>query len=69
MYEPVFPSDRPDGPRLVIEIDLVRNSYSYRAWSSEDAADPTTILDVPLSAYAGGRTAYIAGIASLLGFS
>ena len=69
VYDPVFPSDRPDGPRLVIEIDLVRNSYSYRAWSSEDAADPTTILDVPLSAYAGGRTAYIAGIASLLGFS
>ena len=69
VYDPVYPSDRQDGRRPIIEIDLVRNSYGYREWSSGNPADPTTILGVPLSAYAGGRTAYIAGIAALLGFS
>ena len=58
-----------DGEVPVIEIDLGRNSYVYRKWSSENPADRTTILGVPLSAYAGGRTAYIAGIASLFGLS
>ena len=69
VYDPVYPSDRRDRHRPVIEIDLGRNTYSYRKWSSENPADPTTILGVPLSAYAGGRTAYIAAIASLFGFS
>ncbi len=69
VYDPVYASGRRDGEVPVIEIDLGRNSYVYRRWSSENPADRTTILGVPLSAYAGGRTAYIAGIASLFGLS
>ena len=69
VYDPVHASGRRSGEVPVIEIDLGRNSYAYRKWSSDNPADRTTMLGVPLSAYAGGRTAYIAGIASLLGLS
>jgi hypothetical protein len=69
VYDPVFPPGRQSGQRLAIEIDLNKNRHRYRAWSSEEAANPTTILGVPLSAYTEGSTAYIAGLVSIAGLS
>jgi hypothetical protein len=65
----VYPSDGQGKEPPAIEIDLKNNSYCYRGWSSEDAASPTTVRAVPLSAYTGGRTAYIASLASFVGLS
>jgi hypothetical protein len=64
VYDPNYP-DEPEAERSVITFDLVRNRYGYR--SLVDLNDhSTTVVAVRQSAYAQGRTAILASVASLL---
>ncbi len=66
VYDPAFPvgEGRPAPPLL--RIDLERNSYSYRQWSSADPDNRTTITRATLGAYTGRRARVLAGLGSLV---
>ncbi len=66
VYDPAFlpGPDIPTPPLL--RLDLARDTYSYRDWSSDAPGNRTTITVAPLTAYSRRRSRIIASISSLV---
>ena len=66
VYDPAFlPGPDIPAPPL-LRIDLARDTYSYRDWSSDAPGNRTTITVAPLTAYSRRRSRIIGSISSLV---
>ena len=65
VYDPATPLGDDLGTEA-LQINLGKNTYKYRHWSSDGGSGATTILAVSMGAYRRGRTAFMAAVASFL---